>query len=166
MSASPPSDEHDAVLQRLDSGFSAFVPHNRALGLRFVGYGDGEAMLRLPYDPKLVGNPETGVLHGGAITSLLDAACGAAVFVKLWDRTPIATLELRIDYLKPAAPFRDVIAKATCFKLTRNVAFVRAVAFHDSEGDPIASASGTFMLQTPGQSAMPAAGGAKDEVAT
>ena len=56
----------------------------------------------MPYDAKLVGNPETGVLHGGAITALLDGASGAAVFAALVDIVPIATLDLRIDYLRPA----------------------------------------------------------------
>jgi acyl-coenzyme A thioesterase PaaI-like protein len=70
------------------------------------------------------------------------------VFAALTQLAPIATLDLRIDYLRPADTGRDVIAHATCYKLTRNVAFTRAVAYHDDEADPIASAVGTFMLAT------------------
>ncbi|HLU66435.1 MAG TPA: PaaI family thioesterase [Kofleriaceae bacterium] len=124
------------------------MPHNRALGLEMVALEDGEARMRLPYSPDLIGNPETGVLHGGAITSLMDACCGAAVFMKLTMPVPIATLDLRIDYLRPAAAGREVLAHATCFRLTRNVAFVRGVAYHDDEADPIAAAAGAFMLAT------------------
>ncbi len=134
--------------------FSDGVPHNRALGLRVISIGKGESVFELPYDAKLVGNPDTGVLHGGAITALLDAASGAAVFATLAELVPIATLDLRIDYLKPAEPPRDVFAKATCYKLTRNVAFTRAVAYHDDPEHPIASSVGTFMLSTkPGKRA-------------
>jgi uncharacterized protein (TIGR00369 family) len=108
----------------------------------------GEAKFRLPYDAKLVGNPDTWVLHGGAITALLDAASGASVFAALTDWVPIATLDLRIDYLRAAEPGRDVVCHATCYKRTRNVAFTRAIAYHDDPADPIASSVGTFMLST------------------
>lgn len=129
--------------------FTEGVPHNKALGLRIVAMEHpGEAVFELPYDPKLVGNPDTGVLHGGAITALLDGASGAAVFMALTEWVPIATLDLRIDYLKPAEPPKAVRAKATCYKVTRNVAFTRAIAYHEDPDDPIASAVGTFMLST------------------
>lgn len=129
-------------------GFTDGVPHNRALGLRLLSMERGTAVYLLPYAPALVGNPETGVLHGGAITALLDACSGASVFTALAEWQPIATLDLRIDYLRAATPGRDVFAKATCYKLARHVAFTRAVAYHDEEADPIASSLGTFMLGT------------------
>ena len=80
-------------LELYDQGFTQAVPHNRALGLRFVDFADGEATIVLPFAEHLVGNPESGVLHGGAVTSLLDATCGAAVFMKLQSPEPIATLD-------------------------------------------------------------------------
>lgn len=135
-------------LARFNRTFAGLIPHNLALGLEMVSLDDGEALMRLPYDERLVGNPETGVLHGGVITTLMDSACGAAVFMKLEGPVPIATLDLRIDYLRPAAPGKAVSARAECFKMTRNVAFVRGVAFHDDENDPIASAAGSFMVST------------------
>jgi uncharacterized protein (TIGR00369 family) len=129
-------------------GFTEGIPHNKALGMEMLELDRSQATFKLPYDPKLVGNPDTGVLHGGAITALLDAASGAAVFAALTEWVPIATLDLRIDYLRAAEAGRDVIADATCYKQTRNVAFTRAVAYHDDPNDPIASSVGTFMLST------------------
>jgi uncharacterized protein (TIGR00369 family) len=124
-----------------------FVPHNQALGIRFVSMTEGRVTLALPYDEKLVGNPVTGVLHGGAITALLDASCGLAVFAKLAQPAPIATLDLRIDYLRPATPGQAVHARAECFKVTRTIAFVRCEAFHEGgEADGVAVANGTFMV--------------------
>lgn len=145
--------DNEEKLARLNQAFADFVPHNRALEMRFLRYGDGEAVMVVPYRPHLVGNPETGVLHGGVISSLLDATSGAAVYMKTRTPVPIATLDLRIDYLKPASPGRDVIARAHCYKLTRNVAFVRASAYHDDEADPIAASAGTFMIATKGAAA-------------
>jgi uncharacterized protein (TIGR00369 family) len=129
-------------------GFTEGIPHNRALGMQLLELDRGQAIFKLPYDAKLVGNPDTGVLHGGAITALLDAASGAAVFAALTEWVPIATLDLRIDYLRVAEAGRDVTAHATCYKTTRNVAFTRAVAYHDDPDDPLASSVGTFMLST------------------
>ena len=125
----------------------AFVPHNLALGVRLVSRDEGGVTIALPYDEKLVGNPFTGVLHGGAITAVLDAACGLAVLAKLDDPMPIATLDLRIDYLGPASPEKEVLAHAECFRVTKSVAFVRCRAFHaGAEATPVAVANGTFML--------------------
>ena len=128
--------------------FTEGIPHNRALGIRVVDMGDAWAKFSLPYDPKLAGNPDTGVLHGGVITALLDGCSGASVFAALPVMSPIATLDLRIDYLRQAEAGREVLAHATCYKVTRNVAFTRAIAYVDDEADPIASAVGTFMLGT------------------
>lgn len=143
--------EEVARLAQMNRQFHQVVPLNVALGLQMIELCDGEARMLLPYSSDLVGNPDTGVLHGGAITSLMDACCGAAVFMKLPMPVPIATLDLRIDYLRPAEPERDVQARATCFRLTRNVAFVRGVAFHEDEADPVAAAAGAFMLATVGR---------------
>jgi uncharacterized protein (TIGR00369 family) len=162
MSESAPPPEDEAELERKQArrkawnfGFSANVPHNRALGMVIDDIGENWARITLPYDARLVGNPETGVLHGGAITALLDATSGAAVFTTLVRMQPIATLDLRIDYLRPAEAGRDVVAKATCYHLSKNVGFTRAIAFHDDEAQPIATAAGTFMVATasgrPGQ---------------
>lgn len=116
--------------------------------MRVIAFERAIAVFQLPYDEKLVGNPDTGVLHGGAITALLDACSGAAVFAALTEWSAIATLDLRIDYLRGGDPGRDITCRAHCYRVTRNVAFTRAVAYHDDEADPIATSAGTFMLGT------------------
>jgi uncharacterized protein (TIGR00369 family) len=128
--------------------FMRGVPHNQALGIRVLEMSGTEAVFELPYDARLVGNPDTGTLHGGAITAMLDACSGAAVFGALADPVPIATLDLRIDYLKPAEPGKPVIGRASCYKVTRNVAFTRASAYQDAPENVIAHSVGTFMLST------------------
>lgn len=151
MADAPKPFDRERVLPLLDAGFRQMVPHNAALNMQVVDAGPGVCVLMLPWAEHLVGNPETGVLHGGAITSLLDACSGAAVFLKMQSPIPIATLDLRIDYLRPATPRRDVIARAECYKLGRNVAFVRGLAYHDSVDDPIAATAATFALSTKGK---------------
>jgi uncharacterized protein (TIGR00369 family) len=98
----------------------------------------------------LVGDPTTGVLHGGVVTTLLDSTAGAAVFSALSGPvpTPIATLDLRIDYLRPSTPHAPLYARVECYKLTHHVAFARGVAYNLDPSDPVASMSATFMLRT------------------
>lgn len=142
------ADPDDELKRKIANAASRFVPHNEALGIRIIDIVDGEAVFELPYDAKLVGNPDTGALHGGAITAMLDGCSGFAVFASMTERVPIATLDLRIDYLKAAEPGRSVFGRARCYKLTRNVAFTRAVAYQDGVDDVVAHAVGTFMLST------------------
>jgi len=138
-----------AAMHELHLRFERAVPHNRALGLRVVTVGDARSHFVLPYAEHLVGNPETGVLHGGAISAAMDAACGAAVFQALLKPMVIATLDLRIDYLRAAEPRADLFGMAECYKLTHNVAFVRGSAWDRSAEDPFASMLATFMIVGP-----------------
>ena len=106
--------------------------------------------MTVPYAEHLVGDPDSGVLHGGVITAALDNASGHAVrkHADLGPEQMMATLDLRIDYMKPATPQKDLIVEAECYKITRNVAFVRGTAFHDNPDDPVATSVATFMLGT------------------
>ncbi len=139
-----PERTFDAV--SLARTFTEIVPHVRELGIELVEVGEGTLTIRLPYHDRLVGNPETGVLHGGVITTLIDSVCGFAVSTTLTEIVPLATLDLRIDYLKPATPESDLFARAHCYKVTRYVAFVRGVAYHDDPDDAIANAVGAFVI--------------------
>lgn len=145
------------TVEVVNQWFANAVPHNKALGLQIADLAPDGAISVLPHADRLIGNPETGFLHGGAITSLIDATCGVAVFVVLRKPLRIATLDLRIDYLKPTTPGADVRCHATCYKCTRHVAFVRALAYHDDPADPIASAAGTFVIFADGKTSAAAA---------
>lgn len=138
--------DSQTVARQVAEHFGERVPHNKALGLQLLSLGDDGVVVELPYRDELVGNPDDGVLHGGAISGQIDAACSMAVFARLGRATSIATLDLRIDYLKPARPGSGVLARAECYKITSQVAFVRAFADCGDEADPVASAAGTFII--------------------
>lgn len=122
------------------------VPHAKAIQMEVQKIEPAKAWLTIPYQDKLVGNPDTGVIHGGVITSLLDNASGIATQMALPERQSIATLDLRIDYMKPATPGEGLVGHAHCYKITKNIGFVRATAYHTNPEDPIATSVGTFML--------------------
>jgi uncharacterized protein (TIGR00369 family) len=123
-------------------------PHMRELGIRFVFADGGLAVGELPYRDDLVGDPATGVLHGGVVTTLLDSTAGAAVMSALRVPAPLATLDLRIDYLRPSTPHARLRARVECYKVTSEVAFARGTAYNADENDPVASMTATFMLHT------------------
>jgi len=132
------------MLARMSSMIRDFVPHNAALGLDVIRVSRGDVWIRLPYAEKLVGNPATGALHGGAISSAMDAAGGLAVMARLAKPSSIATLDLRIDYMRAAPRGEDVLIRASCYKVTRHVCFVRGTAYTTDENDPVASLAATF----------------------
>ena len=127
--------------------FIQAIPHAGALGMELTQIGDGKAEICMPYNPQLVGDPKTGVIHGGAVSALMDTCCGAAVMSHPEAPAGTATIDLRIDYMRPATPGHQIRTEAHCYHITRSVAFVRAVA-HDEETDnPVATATGAFTVE-------------------
>ena len=123
------------------------VGHGRALGMELRASGDSWTELALPWREQLVGVPASGILASGAIVSLVDTASGMSVWVTIDRFVPVVTLDLRLDYLRPAVKGETIIARCQCTKLTRKVAFVSGLAHGGDPERPIARSLGTFMLQ-------------------
>ena len=140
--------DHLDIMRQVASAMNEGSPQARALGFQSVSLDKATAVLKVPYDKKLVGDPDTGVIAGGVVTTLLDHCCGQAAHAALDEFKFIATLDLRIDYMRAAEPGKDIFARAHCFKVTRNVAFVRAVAYDNDPDDPVAAATAAFMLDS------------------
>ena len=126
--------------------FARKVGHGRALGLEYCDSGDNWAELSLPWREQLVGIPESGFLASGAIISLIDTASGASVWMTLGKFVPIVTLDLRLDYLRPALKGETIYARCECVKVTKRVAFIRGIAHAGDPDKTIAHSTATFML--------------------
>ncbi len=122
------------------------IPHAAAIQLTVISVGDGVVVSKVPHDPRFIGNPETGVVHGGLVTTMLDNSCGIAVTSKTNKPGQIATLDLRIDYMKPAEAGKDIYCRCECYKVTRNIAFVRGTAYQTDIDDPVAACTAAFMI--------------------
>jgi uncharacterized protein (TIGR00369 family) len=129
--------------------FIEAIPHSRALGMRLESLGEGRVVMTMPWDARFVGDPATGVLHGGAVSALMDTASGAAVMCHPTAPTATATLDLRIDYFRAATPGQTITARAECYHVTRSVAFVRVTATDEDDSRPVAAATGAFTLDRP-----------------
>ena len=127
--------------------FFAAVPHALALSMRLESVGDGKAVISMPYNPRFVGDPETGVIHGGAVSALLDTCGGTAVYCHPNSGAGTATLTLTVNYMRPARPGSRIVAEADCHHVTRNVAFVRVTATDGDMSAPVATAGGAFTVE-------------------
>jgi len=132
---------------KLARQFIQAIPHSRALGMTLTEIGQGTAKIEMPYDKRLVGDPKTGVIHGGAVSAIMDTCCGAAVMSHPSAPGGTATIDLRIDYMRAATPGQTITTTATCYHITRSVAFVRATATDDDTSRPVATASGSFTVE-------------------
>jgi uncharacterized protein (TIGR00369 family) len=136
----PPFNAKDA------SKFFTKHGHSGWLGLKFCDAGENWVELKLPWREDLLGEKDREVLASGPIISLLDMTSGMAIWNTSRTFKPTATLDLRVDYQRPAKERSAVIARAECYKMTRSAAFVRGIA-HDGDPDnPVATMAGVFMV--------------------
>lgn len=119
--------------------------HGGAIGIGYRAHGPDWAELELPYDERLIGNVDTGVIASGPILSMMDMATSLGVWLRANTFVAHATLDLRVDYLRPATPGKTVVGRGECYRLTRSIAFVRGQAHDGDPSDPLAHVAGTFM---------------------
>lgn len=123
------------------------APYAVALGMKFISSSeDGRGSILLPWRADICGIDGSDILAPGAVTALIDQACGLAIMAAFGMTANPATLDLRIDHMRPAKPRMDVICAAHCYKATRTIAFLRAEAWDTSQDDPIATAQAAFIL--------------------
>lgn len=124
-------------------GFVSVLAQCQALGIRVIAARENELILELPYSEQIIGNPDNGVIHGGAITTLMDTTAGAAVLCAMPEFELCPTLDLRVDYMRAAKPGMPVYARASCYRRTSNILFMRCEAYQVDRS--VAFCVATFM---------------------
>ena len=136
------------MAEKLDT-MNKVVPWGQRLSFKLTRIEKGHVWGFQPWKENLVGDPDTNVIHGGVLTGFLDHLSGMSASSALEVPSVVATIDLRIDYMRPADTRRDIIGEGECYHLTRNVAFTRAWAYHESRDKVIATAAGTFVINKP-----------------
>lgn len=161
-------DRNEPLVQiksRRDKALNALVagvPYLNWLGVRFDRRGD-ELTAILPYDQKLIGNPNLPALHGGVTAAFLEiTAVVELTWSGMWadleaghiapdaaapDSLPRLpkTIDLTVDYLRSGLP-RDAYARARVVRSGRRYASVQIEAWQDNRARPFAQATGHFLM--------------------
>ena len=142
-SEAPPKYTRVEVCQR----FVASVRHSVELGIDVTAAEDSKVLARMPWQERLVGNPDTGILHGGAVFAFLDQVGGLAVAMRVYPQFEITpTIDFRLDHLRAPARGNAVMGSAECYRLSDHVAFVRLYAWEEGQEDePVATGLATYM---------------------
>lgn len=128
------------------ASFTELTPLCKAMGMVVEDVEYGTATFSMPYSAELIGDPNTGVIHGGPISTLLDSVSGLAVIAHPENTAMTATIDLRIDYMRPAPAGENITAHAEVYHTTKTVAFTRATAWAGDKTKPIAQATGAFVF--------------------
>ena len=120
--------------------------HNALIGARYHNHGEGWCELAIPYDEHLASDAKSGIMASGPILTMMDMATSISIWLKTGRFQPQATLDLRVDYLRPAMPGQTIIGRGECYGLTRSIAFVRGFAHDGDSARPVAHVAGTYMF--------------------
>jgi len=129
----------------LKEHFMSAIPHAQECGMSIVRLDDAGATAQMPYRPEWLGDTERGVIHTGVVTTLADTISGMAAVMAAGRFEVVATLDLRMDFLRPAQPDLPLVSFAECYRLTRSIAFVRGHTWQADEKEPVATHQATFM---------------------
>lgn len=145
------SDRDIAMLELVRQYFGTQHPLFRAMDATIVGIENGQAVCTMPCTPRM--QDGRGALHRGAMVTLLDNTCGLSIFAKLGTVKPIATIDLRVDYLATIPPGVGVRCQVECIGATETVAYINGRALTlDDAALPLAAVTGTFAINTLGPS--------------
>lgn len=128
------------------AGMVRYTPYAQALGMQYVSSSPNRGTILLPWRADIVGIDGTDIIAAGALTALIDHTCGLAIMAGLGMSAAPATLDLRIDHMRPAAPRASVTCSAHVYRATRSIAFIRAEAWDVTPEDPVATAQAAFSL--------------------
>jgi uncharacterized protein (TIGR00369 family) len=127
-----------------------FVAFNKFLGVRAVEIDRGRVRLEVPFRSEFIGDPLRQSLHGGVLSSLADAAGGAAVWSAIDEpRARISTIDMRIDYLRPGRS-ETLVAEASVVRLGRRLGVADVRLFHPSApAETIATGKAVYNVVVP-----------------
>jgi uncharacterized protein (TIGR00369 family) len=139
----PLAPAREAALRAL---FEQQIPLHAHLGLRCEHLAAGLARVRIPPRPELTGDPFRPAVHGGVLATLADVAGGLAVFSQVAPEDRVSTIDLRIDYLRPAVTGADLFGEARLLRAGGRVAMAEVTVHQGDPAQPCARAAVVYAV--------------------
>lgn len=126
------------------------IPFHRVLGLELIEMREGYAAIKIPFRQELVGDPRTNRIHGGVISTAMDAAGGAACITTLSGMDDqIATIDIHIDYLQAGRP-EAIIVEGHIIRNGNSIIFTQMTARHQDDDKVLAQARAVYRVKRQG----------------
>ena len=123
--------------------FEHVVPFNRFLGIEIRSLEPGKALLYLPFREEFIGDSTRPALHGGVISSLMDTAGGVAAWTSLEEQDRLSTVDILVDYLRPADR-AALLAEGKLIRIGDRVAAVEIKVWQEGNEEPVASGRAVY----------------------
>ena len=140
------SENREEYFESLKRFFEEKIPFNTFLGMKVDKLDEGFARLRVPYFENLIGDPVRPALHGGVVSTLADTAGGIAAFTSVGPGDVLSTVDLRVDYLRPAA-LQDLVAEARVLRTGNRMVVCDIAVFHDDPDHRVATGKGVYNVK-------------------
>jgi len=127
----------------LNDPFTRHVPLLELLEIKAVSSGDGEAAFEMVVDERHLRT--LGLMHGGVTSTLLDTALGFAAVTKAPNDYIVVTVQLSINYIRPAWKSEKLLATGQVQHSGRKTA-VACGEIRTADGMLVATGTGTFMF--------------------
>ena len=105
------------------------LPYYSTIGMQVKEIRDGKSRIELMMRKELSQN---GMIHGGALASMIDASCACAAFSATDFKGWVTTIDLQVSFLKPVSKGR-VVAEATCLRAGKKVIFCESKIKNEDE---------------------------------
>lgn len=123
------------------------IPYVQFLGIRMAP-NDHRPLFRLPFDPRLIGNPHLPALHGGVVAAFSETAATLHLIQTLKGAKFPKSIDFSIDYLRSGRP-EESFADCEVVRVGSRAALVQVRCWQKSPDYPITVARAQFLLTAP-----------------
>ena len=138
----------DSVKKIFKNVLENHIPMIKFIGVKVLELDAGYVKLLFPYREEFIGDPRSKRLHGGYLATALDSAGGAAAMTYMTSQEDdVATIDMRIDYLRPGKA-KEIIAIGEVISRRRRTIVTEMKIFHPhDEKKIIAIGRGVFSIK-------------------
>lgn len=140
------------IKEYLTTVFEELIPFNKFLGMKLIDINENFAKAKLPFRKEFIGDPRANRLHGGISATFMDVIGGIAAMTVLESvDDKIATVDMRVDYLRPGKA-EDIFAESKIIRKGSRLVVTEMKLFHESaQKKLIATAKGVYSIKKTGE---------------